>query len=325
MSATHRLVGLLADGGFHSGEELARVLGVTRAAVWKRIKRLKAETGLKVHAVTGRGYRLSKPLDLLDADYLRQRLQANGLFDRLWVLSSVDSTNSFLARQSIPAIGRANACLCEYQDSGRGRRGRTWVSSYGNNLILSLGWHFDLSLSGLSGLSLAVGVALAELLASIGLNRHRLKWPNDVEVAGEKLAGILVEAFGEAQGPAFAVVGVGLNVQLPEEQRVAIDRPATDLVRQGIVDVTRTALAERCAKALAQACRQYADEGIRDFLQRWLAFDGYLNRNVHILCGGRTIAGRYVGLDETGALLLEQDGCTQAYRAGEVSLRADAR
>lgn len=319
----HRLVGLLGDGAFHSGEELARELEVTRAAVWKRIKRLQAETGLRVDAVPGRGYRFSEPLDLLDADRLHQRLQATGVVDRLWVLSSVDSTNSFLTRQPVPAVGRGNACLSEYQDAGRGRRGRHWVSSYGSNLMLSLGWHFDLGLAGLSGLSLAAGVAVAEMLTSQGLSQHRLKWPNDIEVDGAKLAGILLEAIGEAQGPTFAVVGIGLNVRMSDAQRNAIDRPATDLAREGCAGVARTDLAEQCVKALVQACRQYAEEGIQRFRQRWLALDGYLNREVAIISGAQTLTGRYVGIDGDGALLLERDGQTKVLHAGEVSLRSN--
>lgn len=321
LSSTRRLVELLEDGAFHSGAELARTLDVTRAAVWKRIKRLQDETGLTVDAVPGRGYRLAEPLQLLDADRLQDRLQSGGVVERLWVLPCVDSTNSFLRRQQLPPVGKGNACLSEYQESGRGRRGRHWVSSYGRNLMLSLGWHFDLGLAGLSGLSLAVGVGVANLLTALGSCRHRLKWPNDVEVDGAKLAGILVEATGEAQGPAFAIVGVGLNVRMSEEQLNAIDRPATDLARQGCTGITRTDLAEKCVKALAQVCRQYAEEGIRPFLQSWLAFDGYLNREVVILNAGRTIAGRYVGIDGDGALLLERDRATEIYHAGEVSLR----
>jgi BirA family biotin operon repressor/biotin-[acetyl-CoA-carboxylase] ligase len=326
MDAQHQLIQVLADGRFHSGEDLAAELGVTRAAVWKRLKRLMGQTGLQVHAVRGRGYRLAEPLELFDADQLRAAVPAlsNGRLEQLWVLPSVDSTNSYLSRQPPPATGRGLACLAEHQSAGRGRRGRSWVTPYGASLALSLAWRFDLPLATLSGLSLAVGVVLAETLQQFGLRGHQLKWPNDLHLDGRKLAGILVEARGEAHGPALAVVGVGLNLRLAGDQAQAIDQPWIDLASAGLRDVSRNQLAARLLDTLAAACERYAAEGLASFLPGWQGFDGYHGREVDLVSGERRIQGRYLGIDASGALLLERDGRPQAYHAGEVSLRLNA-
>jgi BirA family biotin operon repressor/biotin-[acetyl-CoA-carboxylase] ligase len=323
MEASHRLIRSLADGRFHSGEDLAAALGVTRAAVWKQLRRLSTNTGLQVHAVRGRGYRLAQPLELLDPERLRadSAAHANGRLERLWVLPSVDSTNSYLNRQSPPAAGRGLACLAEHQSAGRGRRGRGWVTPYGANLALSLAWRFDLPLAALSGLSLAVGVVLAETLQQFGLQGHQLKWPNDLHLEGRKLGGILVEARGEAHGPAVAVIGVGLNLRLADDQAQGIDQPWTDLASAGLIEVSRNQLAVRLLDGLAIACERYAGEGLTGFLPAWQGFDGYHGREVHLVSGERRVEGRYLGIDPSGALLLECDGRRQAFHAGEVSLR----
>ena len=319
----HRLARSLADGRFHSGEGLAAELGVTRAAVWKQLKRLTERTGLRVHAVRGRGYRLAEALELLDEQRLRAALPGDvaAQLERIAVLSSVDSTNSFLVRQPHPGIGRGAACLAEHQTAGRGRRGRGWVTPYGAGLALSFAWRFELPLAALSGLSLAVGVVLAEALQQLGLNGHQLKWPNDLHVDGRKLAGILVEAYGESHGPTLVVVGLGLNLRLPQEHAATIDQPWTDLASAGLPGVSRNTLAADLLHRLVVACNGYANTGLGDFLRRWEAFDGYRGREVQLTSGNRVVRGRYLGIDDTGALRLDVAGRQELFHAGEVSLR----
>jgi BirA family biotin operon repressor/biotin-[acetyl-CoA-carboxylase] ligase len=323
MAAIQELVGLLADGRFHSGEQLAQHLGVSRAAVWKRLQRMARDTGLAVDAVRGRGYRLRAPLELLDAERLGSILsdRYGQVCDRHWVLSSVDSTNAFLARQPVPAPGRACVCLAEQQAAGRGRRGRQWASSYGSSILMSASWRFELPLAGLSALSLAVGVAVAEALSGLGLEGLGLKWPNDVQHAGRKLAGILVEASGETGGPALAIVGVGVNVRLADHLGESIDQPWTDLARAGYPTISRNALAEVLRVGILDACREYADRGIQPFLRRWSVFDQFVGRPVRLVGVGGQRDGRYLGLDSTGGLRLEGPDGVRTYHAGELSLR----
>ena len=322
----YTLLKFLADGKFHSGEDLAERLGVSRAAIWKQLKHLSRCTGLQIYAVRGRGYRLHRSLELLDIDTLENYLYSTlgTRLQKLWVLSDVDSTNNFIHSQVHPPLGTGVACFAEYQSAGRGCRGRTWSSPYGANLTLSLGWKFDLPIAALSGLSLAVGVALAELLEDMGLENHKLKWPNDLQLDGRKLAGILVDAGGEMEGPTLAVVGVGLNLNMPEDMAVGIDQPWTDLHSAGLQCISRNRLAARVLEKLVEACAIYAEKGLDGFLPAWHRFDGFIGKDVQLIVGKTHHPGRYLGIREDGAVLLERNGESRAFHAGEVSLRAAA-
>jgi BirA family biotin operon repressor/biotin-[acetyl-CoA-carboxylase] ligase len=324
MTAYRVLLESLADGRFHSGQQLADELGLTRTAVWKQIRRLQEDWGVEIDAVRGRGYRVPGGFELLDETVIRKTLSERTVdfVDSLAVLPVVDSTNR-VARDNPPA---ATACarvwLAEHQTAGRGRRGRPWHSAFGRNLYLSFVWRFDLAMSDLAGLSLVSGVVLAELLRDQGLSGHTLKWPNDVLHGQRKLAGILVEVSGEADGPTTAVIGIGLNTQVPQSQGKQIDQPWTDLSLAGAGDVSRNELAAGLIDRLIDACHLYQAQQLVAFIPRWSAFDGLLDRPVQLVTGAASSHGIYRGISESGAMVLETaSGCSE-HRAGEVSLRA---
>lgn len=322
MSTNFLLLQHLADGRFHSGENLADALGVSRAAVWKRLKRLQRLPGIQVDAVRGRGYRLTEPLCLLDEAELRDSAgDANHHLANIELLAEVDSTSAYLMTCPQPRPGYGYACLAEYQAAGRGRRGRRWVSGFGKNLALSLAWTFDLPMSALAGLSLAAGVAVAEALRKAGVTGHGLKWPNDLYLDDRKLAGILVEASGEASGPTRVVIGVGLNLAVDASSAGEIDQPWADLSEQLGSPPPRNRIAGLLLDQLVNACLRYGAEGLAPFLKEWQQHDLHLGRDVMLQLGEQIIHGRYVGLAEDGALLLETQSGRTAYQGGEVSLR----
>ena len=218
-----RLMGLLADGEFHSGERLAQSLGVSRTAVWKHLQAF-GKLGLELHKVPKRGYRLAQPIDLLDAAAIKRRVSAENRrkLRTLEVLLQTDSTNSrLLAVTDLPA-GKVDVCVAEHQSAGRGRRGRDWVAPFGGGICFSLGWVFPEPPKQLSALTLAAGVAVLRALECCGARDIQLKWPNDVLFANRKLGGILCELRAEAGGPAYVVIGIGLNVRLSDASRRAI-------------------------------------------------------------------------------------------------------
>lgn len=325
MQARDRLLIKLSDGHFHSGQKLAESAGVSRSAVWKQVRRLQADFGLRIDAVRGRGYRLAGPLELLDLDRIRPHLGDDALacLEGIHLISSTSSTNS-CAQQDLPAEpGMARVWLAEHQSDGRGRRGRQWVSTFGENLYLSLAWRFDLPMSELAGLSLVTGVVVAEVLAELGLRGHQLKWPNDVQFDGRKLAGVLVEASGEADGPSTAVIGIGVNMRLSDNHGAAIGQPWTDLARISEGQVSRNQLAGMLIDRLIRSCRLYATHQMRPFVDRWKSFDRLIGQPVKVISGKRVIHGVYRGIASTGALLLEdRDGLRECH-AGEVSLRKE--
>ncbi len=323
METWFRILQHLADGRFHSGEALAAEFGVSRAAIWKQLQRIRELPGIDVQAITGRGYRLSRPLELHEADALVAAMQpANrDRLSLLQVLPSVDSTNAYLCRGDHSAASGV-ACLTEWQQSGRGRRGRSWQAGFGRNLALSLAWRFDLPLSAMSGFSLAAGVAVARALSRAGVEGHGLKWPNDIHLDGRKLAGLLIEAAGETAGPSRLVVGVGLNLSVDADQGAGIDQPWIDLVTAGHGNVGRNRLAGLILDELIDCCSRYQSEGLGGFAAEWQAYDLYAGQPVRLIQGETVISGQYLGLAGDGGLRLQTAAGEHVFQAGEVSLRA---
>lgn len=317
------LIVILADGAFHSGEQLARHLDISRTAVWKRIGRLHEDFGLQVHAVRGKGYRLAAPIELLDVETLFDLLggRGSGLLQSIELHFSCASTNALAAAALPQQCHSGRAWLAEHQSAGRGRRGRQWISALGSSINLSLAWRFDLPLASLAGLSLAAGVAVAEALADLGYATHNLKWPNDLVVEDRKLAGILVEVSGEATGPAVAVIGVGLNVRLARETAQMIDQPCIDLAAMRGDTLSRNFIAAKLLARLAAACEIFGAQRLAPFLTRWRHFDRLAGRRVSVQRGDQCIEGIYAGISDSGALMLRESNGISEHHAGEVSLR----
>lgn len=319
MTLRHALLQRLADGRFHSGAELGRALGVTRTAVWKVLRDCES-LGITLNAVRGRGYRLAAPIELLDREMIFSALDpvARQQLAQLSLHEQIDSTNSWLLAQDTV---HAHAVLAEHQQAGRGRRGRQWVSPYAANIYLSLGWRFATGPASLAGLSLAIGVAAVKALRSLGVRELGLKWPNDLTVADAKLGGILLEVRGEQEGPCEAVAGIGINVQMPIGSSAAIDQRWTDLANQSIGQLSRNLLAARLLQEMLQMFERFASEGFAGCHAEWQALDSYRGREVVLSSARGPIRGIARGVDNTGALLLEDATGLQRFHAGEVSLR----
>ena len=313
----------LGAGGL-SGDALAREAGITRAAVWKRIRALRA-AGVEIEARPGRGYALARTPDLLDAQALRASLPAAvaASLASLEVAWSLDSTNSELLRRPPPATGVA-VLLAERQTAGRGRLGRAWASPLGAQVCLSLRRGFAGGLARLGGLSLVAGVAVAEALRGLGFAQAGLKWPNDLVADGRKLAGLLVEGGGEHGGPVQAVIGIGINVRLPATAAAAIDQPWTDLATQAGADrpPARAAVATAVLAALVPALDAFDRDGLAPFLPRYAALDVLAGREVRVTSAGNEVAsGRAAGLAADGGLRVATAAGERIFHAGEVSVR----
>lgn len=315
-----RLLAELADGDFHSGEELGVALGVSRTAIWKQLQKLD-EVGLKIESIKGRGYRLPGGYCPLDEDAIQRGLSpaAKRLLSALYVEQQINSTNTLLADKARRGDTSGAVCVAEQQTAGRGRLGRQWVSPYGRNLTFSVLWEFHNGAAALEGLSLAVGLAVAEALQGMGVAGLGLKWPNDVLCEGRKLAGVLLEMQGDAAGRCQVIIGVGLNVNLPDDS--PIDQAWTDLQRQGYSDSNRNQLLAALLNRLLPMLAEFQQDGFVEFKDRWLAFDALGDEPAELRRGDEIVAGTCRGVAANGALRFETDRGIELISGGEVSLR----
>lgn len=320
MSGERELLLRLAAGSA-TGDALAQGTGLTRAAVWKRIEALR-EAGIRIEARPGRGYALAAPLELLERDRILQALtpEVRPRIAELEVAWSLDSTNSELLRRQTPA-GGAMVLLAEQQTGGRGRRGRAWASPVAANLYLSIARHFSGGLARLGGLSLVAGVAVAEALRVQGFADVGLKWPNDLVVDGRKLGGLLVEGGGEHGGPIRAVIGIGINVRMPEAFAAAIDQPWIDLAAMAASAPSRNAIAALVLTQLLPVLERFDEEGLAPFLERYASLDALAGREVLIHSAASTEQGFAEGIAADGALRVRMAGQIRNVHAGEVSVR----
>lgn len=320
-----RVFAKLADGRFHSGETLAAELEISRSAVWKAAKALR-DLGATVHAVRNRGYRLATVAEPLDAVRIRALL-ARGAAERIKLLEtawSVGSTNTILMERPHPGVGSSEVLLAEYQTSGRGRRGRAWLAPPGGSVCLSLSWTFREVSRELGALGLVIGVCALRALAALGVDRVRLKWPNDLLIEDRKLGGILIELRAESGGPACVVIGIGLNVSLGAallEQIAATGLSPVDLVTAGLKDASRNEVAAGLISSFATGLLEFEREGLKPFIQEWVEADALRGRPVTVQAGEVTSLGVARGIDLDGALLVETPQGLQRFISGDVSVR----
>tara|TARA_R110002051_G_scaffold183542_1_gene253065 strand:+ start:1449 stop:2408 length:960 start_codon:yes stop_codon:yes gene_type:complete len=316
---------MMSDGRFHSGETLGGALGVSRAAVWKSLSRLERE-GFPIQRVRGKGYRIPKGAVLLDLDQIKRHFQADVAAYWQWHLyQDIDSTNAQAQRLLVESGGRRPlVCISERQASGRGRRGRTWVSPYGQNIYMTLVEPFADGAQGLEGLSLIVGIVLADALESCGYPQIRLKWPNDLLLESKKLAGILIEVAGDLTSDCVAVIGVGVNVLMRPEAGAEIDQAWTSLLQAaGAGELDRNKLVAAFAEKLLMAMERFRCSGFQDFIVEWNKRDAWLGLSVSIVSGSNALHGVHQGVNERGALKLLTAEGLMLINGGEVSLRVN--
>lgn len=307
-------------------------MGVSRAAVWKGIERLRG-LGVAIDAVPRRGYALPQAVELLDEGRIRAALGGGdgavraGRLRRFDLEFDVDSTNSRMLAAAPPPPGVCDVALCELQHAGRGRRGRRWIAPFGGGIALSMGWTFSDASRASPALSLCVGVAVARALARSGASDIGLKWPNDVWWKDRKVGGVLLELRAEAGGPAHVVIGVGLNVSLAPPARSGIE--ATGVRVAAVADAcatppSRNFIAGAIIDELLRMLLVFERDGFAAFRAAWTVLDVLRDRAAAVLTGDAVVAGTARGVDAQGALRLENAGLIQKFVSGDVSLRMNA-
>ena len=315
----------LSDGRFHSGEALARTLGVSRSAVWKAVAVLRAQ-GSELHAVRNRGYRLAHGSDPLDPAKIREQLarEVRAHVARIDAAWSIESTNTALLARANPDSGTAEVLLAEYQTAGRGRRGRAWLAPPGGAICLSMSWTFREVPQDLGALGLVVGVCALRALRGHGIEAVSLKWPNDLLLGERKLGGVLIDLRAESAGPACVVIGIGLNLALGPEllrQIAESGTAATDVASAVQPLPARNAVAASLVSACVVGLLEFERQGLRPFIEDWRAADALRGRTVNVSAADGGARGVARGIDLHGALMVETLQGLRRFVSGDVTVR----
>ena len=288
---------------------------IDSAALQQQLDRLGLE-----YASQGGLLMLPSTLELLDAKTIAGHFDSvvHKLATRLDIHLSIDSTNTYLMARTSADDFHGSICLAEMQVAGRGRRGRNWVSPFGKNIYLSIGWQMPENTASVSGLSLVIGMQAARSLRSIGFSEVGLKWPNDILYQQAKLAGILIEMDATLSGVQSLVIGIGVNLALSKKDAAGIDQPWSTL---GQHSVSRNALVARLIENIFKALDKFSSRGFSAYQSQWPNYNVYHGRQVRVHRDNKIIRGIDRGVDSEGNLLLETDRGIESFSAGEVSLR----
>lgn len=323
MNRQRVLLEQLADGRFHSGETLARVIGVSRMAVWKQVQALRSY-GLDIFSVKRKGYRLSRPVELLDVSRIEQSVDstARSGITNLEVSLKTESTNRYLMDKLPHENIHGNVVLAEYQSAGKGSKDdRKWVSPLGGGIYMSIGWHFDAYPNSFTALSLSAGVAVARALQKCGVDGLSLKWPNDIIAGKGKLGGILIESRGITKGHCDIVIGIGVNVRLPDQIHEMIGQPFTDLSRLTASPPSRNRVVGAIISETITMLAEFNVYGFTRFIDEWRELDCFAGKDASLIFSDRTVSGRVLGIENNGMLSMSINGRKRQFAGGELSLR----
>lgn len=324
-STRFALLTLLADGHYHSGSDLGRSLNISRAAVWKQIQSLIA-LGMDIYSVKGRGYQLQAVPELLSKEAIVSAIdkETKDSLSKLEIHFEISSTNDYLLQHLNQKDLHGHVALAEYQSQGRGRRGANWVSPPAAGIYLSIAWHYEETPIDIACLSLASGVAVVRALESCGIQDVGLKWPNDIFWQERKLGGILVESKGEHAGPCDLVLGVGLNVNLPNLEEDEIDQPWVDLNTITQALPSRNHVVAALLKEFVSLLSCYSSEGFAKDIEQWRALDCAKGKKAVLNTSQESMVGRVIGIDDQGLLLMSVNGYIERYMSGQISFKVES-
>lgn len=311
------LLTILADGQFHSGQELSSQFDVSRAAIWNDMQQLQ-QAGYEIHSVRGRGYRLYGGVELLEVNAIQANF-TDDITPNIEIVQNIDSTNQFLlaehqTRQSGDII------IAEQQYAGQGRLGRRWISPYAMNLYCSILWRFNFEPARLGALSLVVAMAIIQTLQQIGAQDCKIKWPNDILFQGEKLAGILIDSVVNA-AQQDVIIGIGINLNMHPAQGKFIDQAWTSVNAITGETVMRNQAVAILLQTLFPMLEQYAEHGFSAFQSHWQQWDALFGHEITLQHEKQTTYGIAQGVNTEGHLLVKSGETINAVHSGEVQVR----
>lgn len=318
----YRILELLRrQEGFLSGEDIGRELSITRAAVWKGIKKLREE-GYEIEAVTNRGYRLTNPETMYNKRELEQGLKTKTMGQTIYFYEETDTTNNRARELALEGAPEGTLVVAEKQTAGRGRRGKVWESPLGTGIWMSLVLRPQIMPAEASVLTLLCGLATAEAIeAETGLSAG-IKWPNDILINGKKAVGILTEMDCEMSEVHFVIPGIGINVNtasFPPE----IAEIATSLYLECGKTVSRRRLVHKVLERLEEHYETFLRTGsFAAMLENYRKHCITLGKEVHVL-GREPFFAEALDITPEGELLVRRadNGKEEVVFSGEVSIR----
>ncbi|MHB8603310.1 MAG: biotin--[acetyl-CoA-carboxylase] ligase [Nitrosotalea sp.] len=309
---------------FLSGEKLSKSLGLSRAAVWKNIKKLQS-LGYKIESKQNAGYRLHQNTDLLFPWEISDGLQTDTIGAKIYYFDTIDSTQNFALELSHKPHENGSVVIAERQTQGRGRLDRKWVSPKGGIwLSILLRPNFEPSYTSLFPMltSLALSVAIEKTLKI----KTELKWPNDVTIKGDKVAGILIDASIESNKIDYLVIGVGINFKIKPAK---ITKQIKNSQRKyGIATLVKenqkgdpVKLIQQFLLELEQRYNNVISDSIGNIRKEWVKRSSTIGKSVTATTTTGVLKGKAVGIDKTGALLLSSRGKVQRILAGDIAYK----
>ena len=324
MSTNDQLLLYLKEnqGSWVSGELISNNLSVSRAAIWKHIRKLKDE-GYVIESAPKKGYLLSKASDPITADEIKEGL-CTKVFGKknIIYLKETDSTNTRAKELAAQGAPEGTMVIAEKQTKGRGRRGRNWFSPPGGGIYFSLILRPAISPGETPRITLMTAVVLAETLISLIKLKLKIKWPNDILVNGKKLAGILTEISTEMDAVNYIIVGLGMNVNtrfeiFPQE----IKENATSILIEKGKQFPRVRLIQNYLKLYEQYYDMFKKNNFEPIMKRWRELADIIGKQIRVDVIGKTHIGKVIDVDNDGVLILKDDhGGLQRIFSGDVTL-----
>lgn len=293
------ITNILSDLGYHDVDTMGSQLGITRSATLQIVKKLE-NYGIEVSFIKGKGYSLKTPLILLNENYIKQEV-AN---KNIEIFETLASTNDYLKK--LGNCGQTRICFAEHQSKARGRLNRSWHAPFGQNIYMSYSYPFWKDISELTGLTLVVSLALVKALSLINLPEQLLiKWPNDVLYQGEKLLGSLIEVLAESNGVSYAIIGIGINVNMEDDKNNIITQKWCSLRNITSDYIDRNLLSVSIINHLTEYLHKFNKEGFSGFISEWNQVDSLFNKEIKLSSGNEEIVGIGRGVNHSGNLMIE--------------------
>ncbi len=314
------LIYLTENGDYLSGEELSRIFGVSRSAVWKNINHLR-EDGYKIESVTNRGYKLISRPDLLTEAEIHKYLQTKVIGKNIYFYPVVDSTNEAAKKLANEGAGNGSVFIAEQQSRGKGRLGRNWISPPGEGIWFSVLLRTNVTPLQISNITLLAGLAVSKGIERCTGLKARIKWPNDVVIGTKKVCGILTEMAAEMERVNYVVIGIGVNANVPgfpEE----ISVKATSILLETGKPIRRAALLSEILVEFEKLYDTYFIRGEAGMLEEYKSYCISLGRTVGFIRNGEQITGTAVDITPSGELLVKCEGDSSfAVNSGEVTVQ----